>query len=778
MYLLPIFLPFVTSLFITFTSSKLGSFGAVLLSLISIIITLTISIFVFIDGILCNSTCWIKISDWMQVSVFQTNWGFLFDSIVVTRLIVITTISTLVHRYAVGYMGFDPHLPRFRVYLSLFTGFMILLVTADNYLQLFLGWEGVGVTSFLLINFWYTRIQAVKSAIKAIIFNRIGDFFLLIGILNVFFLYGTLDFQTVFNYYDEFAYVSGLYRETYSEFAFCSEEHLYPYFSYESWLNVIINDYGIPIKRTFTSRIVFVYQSAFEYADGITTDILYLKAISKYYLKWLSTSAFNYTALLLFLGAVGKSAQLGLNIWLVDAREGPTPVSALIHAATMVTAGVFLLIRSSPILEISEVTLVIIAYVGALTAFFGSFTAFVQNDIKRIIAYSTCSQLGFMVAACGLSQYVLALFHLVNHAFFKAALFLGSGSVIHAMQNEQDIRRMGLLARQLPLTYTVMLIAALANMGFPFLTGFYSKDVIIEVGWLSMEIYDEYSFLFLLLISSTFFTSFYTFRLLYLVFLGKTYNGYISKAPTGDSSFLMSFPLIVLVFPTIFAGFYLKDFFLGYVTDFFYYSITKADVIRMYFLNSHVVGTSPANMLQNIFYFNLLSERLILLEFLVPFGIKLLPLVMMFSSFVCYATFMNVKGSLIYTPKFSGIIWLYNFLNKRWYIDMLYNKAIGYPILNLSKKIMINTIDRGFIEFFRTIYNFIFAKINSLSFDLTNNGTLQSYVLTALITTILTYAIMTIFSFDIVDVISEDMNLLIVNIILALVLSIKKITAK
>jgi len=322
-------------------------------------------------------------------------------------LIVVTLISSLVHLYSTEYMSHDPHLTRFMSYLSLFTFFMLILITANNFLQMFVGWEGVGLSSYLLINFWFTRIQANKSAIKAMLVNRVGDFFILLALFAIYFVFNSLDYDVVFSL--------------------------------------------VPLMTTYQITI---------------GNFLF--------------SAIDLICLFLFLGAMGKSAQLGLHTWLPDAMEGPTPVSALIHAATMVTAGVFLLARCSFLFEFSPLVLNFIMLIGASTAFFASTTGLFQNDIKKVIAYSTCSQLGYMIFACGLSSYEVGIFHLSNHAFFKALLFLGAGSIIHAVSDEQDMRKMGGLKNLLPFSYSIMLIGSLALVGFPFLTGFYSKDLILE----------------------------------------------------------------------------------------------------------------------------------------------------------------------------------------------------------------------------------------------------------------------------------------------------------
>ena len=359
-------------------------------------------------------------------------------------LIVVTFISFLVHIYSIGYMSADPHIPRFMSYLSLFTFFMLILISANNFVQMFVGWEGVGLCSYLLINFWFSRIQANKAAIKAMLVNRVGDFGLALGIIAIYSLFKSVDYSIVF-----------------------------------------------AMSKHFESSIFQVLNLEFNYLTII--------------------------CILLFIGAIGKSAQLGLHTWLPDAMEGPTPVSALIHAATMVTAGIFLLARCSPLFEYAPNALIFVAIIGALTAFFAAATGLLQNDIKRVIAYSTCSQLGYMVFACGLSNYSVGIFHLANHAFFKALLFLSAGSVIHALSDEQDMRKMGGLRKLLPFTYAMIFIGSLSLMGFPFLTGFYSKDVILELTYAK---YTSLSYIIYWLGTiSAFLTAFYSIRLIYLVFL-------------------------------------------------------------------------------------------------------------------------------------------------------------------------------------------------------------------------------------------------------------------
>jgi len=400
-------------------------------------------------------------------------------------LIVVTFVSSLVHLYSIPYMSEDPHSPRFMCYLSIFTFFMLMLVTGDNFLQLFLGWEGVGLASYLLINFWFTRLQANKAAIKAMLVNRAGDFALALGIIGSFTLFQTVDFSTTF-------VCASVFSEPNHYFLFCNT----------------------------------------------------------------GFHAITVICILLFIGAIGKSAQIGLHTWLPDAMEGPTPVSALIHAATMVTAGVFMIARCSPLFEYSPNALIVITFVGAMTSFFAATNGILQNDLKRVIAYSTCSQLGYMIFACGISNYSVSVFHLMNHAFFKALLFLSAGSVIHAMSDEQDMRKMGGLVSLLPFTYAMMLIGSLSLIGFPFLTGFHSKDVILELAYAKYTI--SGNFAFWLGSVSVFFTSYYSFRLLFLTFLTPINSFKRDILRCHDAPISMAIPLIPLALGSIFVGYLAK----------------------------------------------------------------------------------------------------------------------------------------------------------------------------------------------------------------------------
>jgi len=534
---------------------------------------------------------------WIDSELLNVDWGFLFDSLTVTMCCIVTFVSSLVHLYSTEYMSHDPHLPRFMSYLSLFTFFMLILVTADNYVQMFVGWEGVGLCSYLLINFWFTRIQANKAAIKAMVLNRIGDFGLVLGILTIYVKYKAVDYATVFA--------------------------LTPLFVTQKFIFLNINFYLI--------------------------DII---------------------GFLLLIGAVGKSAQLGLHTWLPDAMEGPTPVSALIHAATMVTAGVFLIARSSPLYEYTPTILKYITILGALTAFFAATVGLLQNDLKKVIAYSTCSQLGYMVFACGLSNYSVGVFHLSNHAFFKALLFLGAGSIIHAVSDEQDMRKMGGLKNLVPFTYSMMVIGSLALIGFPFLAGFYSKDVILEVAYGKYT--NEGHFSYTLGTIGAFLTAFYSTRLLYLTFLSSP-NGYKSIITSAyDSSYQICISLAVLSVPSIFIGFYSKDMIIGLGTDFW----------------GNSIFVLPKNM-------NMIDAEFINHSF------KILPVMLSllgaFTSFIFY-TFLSTS---LFQFKISFLgKKLYNFLNKKWFFDKVYNEYLGQFFFKFGYDVSYKIIDRGIFEIF------------------------------------------------------------------------------
>lgn len=443
----------------------------------------------------------IVLFNWMTSGNLKVDWALRVDTLTAVMLVVVTTVSALVHLYSIGYMHEDPHRPRFFAYLSLFTFAMLALVTADNLAQLFFGWEGVGLASYLLIGFWYHKPEANAAAIKAFIVNRVGDFGFALGIFAVFMMTGAIDFDTVF------AQAPSLTGKTIDFFG---------------W-----------------------------HADALTLICLFL-----------------------FMGAMGKSAQFLLHTWLPDAMEGPTPVSALIHAATMVTAGVFMVARLSPLFELSPVALTVVTFFGATTALFAATIGLVQNDIKRIVAYSTCSQLGYMFVAMGVGAYSVGMFHLFTHAFFKALLFLGSGSVIHAMHHEQDIRNMGGLKDKIPFTYWMMIIGTLALTGFPLTAGYFSKDAIIEAAYAGKNPMAVYGFV--CTVAAALLTSFYSWRLIFKTFHGKPHDKH-HYDEAHESPLVMLIPLAALAAGSILAGYPFKEYFAGHhVAEFFRESLRFA----------------------------------------------------------------------------------------------------------------------------------------------------------------------------------------------------------
>ena len=449
MEILIVFLPLLAAIISGFFGNKLGNRFSEILTSLFVSISAIFSIYIFYNVMINDYNSNIIISSWISSGTLEVNWSIKIDPLSSVMLVVVTFISSLVHIYSIGYMHHDPHKPRFMSYLSLFTFSMLMLVTSDNFLQLFFGWEGVGVCSYFLIGFWFKKQSANNAAIKAFLVNRVGDFGLALGIFLIFYYFGTINYVEVFNL----------------------------------------------IPTLVSEKINFL---GFNF---VVIDLI---------------------CILLFIGAMGKSAQIFLHTWLPDAMEGPTPVSALIHAATMVTAGVFLVVRCSPIYELSPLGLEIVTLIGMSTAFFAATVALVQNDIKKIIAYSTCSQLGYMFFAAGVGAYNVAMFHLFTHAFFKALLFLGAGSVIHSFQNEQDIKNMGGVWRKLPFTYLMMIIGTLALTGFPFLSGFYSKDAIIEFAYLEKGSLSNYAAA--IGVITAIFTSIYSWRLIFLTFHGSFNN--------------------------------------------------------------------------------------------------------------------------------------------------------------------------------------------------------------------------------------------------------------
>ncbi|MCH8476013.1 MAG: NADH-quinone oxidoreductase subunit L, partial [Opitutales bacterium] len=499
MYLL-IFLACLVSFVIASLFGRfLGYLGVCFFTTLSVLISNLLSFILLYEVVLNESICYLPLFKWLQLDLIDISFTLRFDTLASFMLVVITSISLCAHLYSISYMNGDPHQARFMSYLSLFTWFMIILVTSSNLLQLFLGWEGVGVCSYLLINFWYTRIQANKSAIKAMLTNKISDICLTIGMLFIFLEFKTLNFDLIFCLLSTNMYVT---------------------------LNTI--------------------------------------------------------CLLLLIGAVGKSAQIMLHVWLPDAMEGPTPVSSLIHAATMVTAGIFLIIRCSYLFEYCGNISLLIIFLGALTAFFSSTTGFFQNDIKKVIAYSTCSQLGYMFFICGFSYYNVSFYHLFNHAFFKALLFLTAGCLIHSIGGEQDIRTMGGLLKVFPFAYICLFIGSISLLGFPFMTGFYSKDLIIESSYNSFLYQNHISFgyihsLFWLLVVSILFTALYSLRVLLIVFF-KEFMGKLHIIKNVHHTDLYTIiPLTYLSILSIFIGYLTRDLIVGIGTpvwDISIYNIT------------------------------------------------------------------------------------------------------------------------------------------------------------------------------------------------------------
>ena len=608
-----IFLPFLGAITAGFFGFYVGRKGSVFITTLTTFLSCIFSLILIYNSITYEYEYLIYISNWINSGLFSCNWSFLFDSLTMIMLVVITSVSTLVHLYSSQYMATDPHLSRFMAYLSLFTFFMLILVTGDNFMQMFVGWEGVGFCSYLLINFWFTRLQANKAAIKAMLINRISDLILLLGVLTIFYNIRTIE------YFSTFAAIS-------------LAQNLYLIFC-----NYIL-------------------------------------------------SIIDVICILIFIGAMGKSAQIFLHLWLPDAMEGPTPVSALIHAATMVTAGVYLIARCSPIFEYSIFSLKVITMIGASTAFFASTVGLVQNDFKKIIAYSTCSQLGYMFFACGLSNYPLAIFHLSNHAYFKALLFLCSGAVIHAMGNEQDIRKMGGLRRILPFTYIMFLIGSLSLMGFPFLTGFYSKDLILEIAFASFS--ETGHFAYWLGTIGAFFTAFYSTRLIFFAFLTETnaYKNIIKNAH--DVPLEMGISLGLLAFGSIFIGYISKDMFVGLGSNFW----------------------------NNSIYINPINNQMIDAEFL-PTFFKILPVILSFSGLFGAFYLYFCKFKFLYNLKISEYgVYFYNFLNRKWYFDKIYYEFINQYILQIGYNFTYKMIDKGLIEMcgpygLTTIFAFLSQKI-------------------------------------------------------------------
>jgi NADH-quinone oxidoreductase subunit L len=569
-------LPLLASIISGFFGKYIGDRNSEIITSFFVTVSAILSLMVFYNVIVNQYEDNIIIATWINSGSLDVNWSMKIDSLSSVMLVVVTSISALVHVYSIGYMSHDPHKPRFMAYLSLFTFAMLMLVTSDNFIQLFFGWEGVGLCSYFLIGFWFKKETANTAAIKAFVVNRVGDLGLALGIFLIFYLFGTVNYTEIFQ----------------------------------------------QIPKITDQNLNFI---GFE------------------------VNAIDLICLLLFFGAMGKSAQILLHTWLPDAMEGPTPVSALIHAATMVTAGVFLVVRCSPIYEYSELALNVITIVGMTTAIFAASVALVQTDIKKIIAYSTCSQLGYMFFATGVGAYNVAMFHLFTHAFFKALLFLCSGSVIHAFKDEQNIDAMGGVWKKLPYTYTLMVIGTLALTGFPLLSGFYSKDAIIEFAYLRGNTTGYYAAG--IGIFTAFLTSIYSWRLIFKTFHGSYNNKNIKIDEVHESPIVMLMPLILLSIGAVFAGFVFKDLFVG-----------QAAVNN--FWGQSILFLKPLSTEHPPIWFLILTPILVTISIPISY-------------------YLFVKNKILPETIASINQPLYKFLVNKWYFDELYE----FIFIKTSKKI-------------------------------------------------------------------------------------------
>ncbi len=584
-----IFLPLLGFLF-CFLLGKQFNYKVYQISTTSILFLCALfSWVIFIQFINNKETEIIFILNWITSGNFIVDWSIRLDTLTAVMFIVVTTVSACVHLYSIGYMEEDPSKIRFMGYLSLFTFFMLVLVSSNNLLQMFFGWEGVGLASYLLIGFWHHKDSANKAAIKAFVVNRVGDFGYAIGIAGIFYIFGTISFDSIFSQVDQFS------------------EHQIQFLSF-------------------------------------------------------SFPTLDFLCFLLFIGAMGKSAQLGLHTWLPDAMEGPTPVSALIHAATMVTAGVFLVARMSPLYEFATFTNLFITFIGAATAIFAASIALTQNDIKRVIAYSTCSQLGYMFFAAGVGAYNASIFHLTTHAFFKALLFLSAGSVIHAMHHEQDMRKMGGLFKKIPFTATMMWIGSLAIIGFPYLSGYYSKESILENAFYASN--GIAYFAYLVGILTALLTAFYSWRLLFLTFHGENRSNNKTYDHAHESPLVMTVPLFILAIGSIFSGIFFADYFIGYYK-------------KEFWDNAILLTESSHKYLP-------LAQSLIS-KSAVAIGILVCVLI--------YSNNLNRAKNLSY-----NLDPLYSLSKNKWYVDELYHKVFVSTFFKLAnffwKKGDEKTIDR------------------------------------------------------------------------------------
>jgi NADH-ubiquinone oxidoreductase chain 5 len=624
MYLSILILPLLGSFTSGFLGRKIGVTGAHLITCTCLILASILATIAFYEVGICGSPVSVNLVNWVDSEFMSISWEFLFDQLTVSMFIPVLYISSLIHIFSTDYMSEDPHNQRFFSYLSLFTFFMLLLVSGANFFVMFVGWEGIGIVSYLLINFWFTRMQANKAAILALTMNRVGDMGLSIGFFAIFVLFGSLNYATIFS-------ISPFMNET----------------------------------------------------------------------------AITIIALLLLTGAMAKSSQIPLHSWLPGSMEGPTPVSALIHAATLVTAGIYLLLRSSPLLEFSPTGLLVITIIGASTAFVAATCGLVQNDLKRIIAFSTISQLGYMVMAIGISQYNVALMHTVNHAFFKALLFLGAGAVIHSFTDQQDVRRMGGLIRFLPFTYSIMLVGTLSLLATPWLTGFYSKDLILELAYGQYSFSGTYAYILGTITAGL--TAFYSFRLLSLVFLTVPNGTRASYLNSHEANISVIIPLLILALFSIFFGYIFSDLFVGVGSDFFGNSL---------FIHPNNISIIEA-------------------EFSLPILIKLLPLIIsLVGAISAILLYHKTPEFLIGLTETSLGKNIYTFLNGKYFFDIIYN----YYIIGFGFKLSYNIskiLDRGVIELIGPY---------GISSILTNTGINISKLDTGVITTYSIYITLSLLS--------------------------------
>jgi proton-translocating NADH-quinone oxidoreductase chain L len=599
----------------------LGRSGSALISVLGVSFGLAVSLYAFIEVVLGGSCYRLVVVDWIEVGSVCVNWGFNCDVLICFMIVTVLMISLLVHIYSIEYMSSDPHRIRFMAYLTLFTLFMIVLVTGDNLIQTLLGWEGVGLVSYLLVNFWFSRVEANRSALKAIMVNRVGDYGLCMAIILIYYNYRTFDYGVIMS-------VSG----------------------------------G---------------------SDGMIRLVGFLVCV----------------------GAIGKSAQIGLHMWLPDAMEGPTPVSALIHAATMVTAGVFILMRMSCVIELSEEVCFFLVIVGSLTALFAGSTGIYQNDIKKVIAYSTCSQLGFMVVACGSQLYSVALFHLVNHAFFKALLSLSAGLVIHSLGDEQDMRRMGGLVRLLPISYMSIVVGSLALSGFSFLSGFYSKELIIMGCYLGTSLLDEVVYYMMLV--ATFRTSFYSFRVVKMVFFGETRMSYEVARRVSEEGVLMRVVLCGLVIGSVLSGFFFKEFLGGFGV----YGFGFFDMVVGYWVE--------VEMIEVVF--------------------RMCPIV-----FGCMGVFISLYlydiGKMRRVTIMVGFGYkIYTYFVKKWCVDMIYNELVSDRLMRWGYNTGYKLLDRGLLGELGTGGILRSVRVKGKGVSYLQSGYIYHYVLELLVSVIILF---------------------------------------